>query len=497
MGQSGIILIVDDDPNGHEILKALLSIHDYQLAFASDGQEALEKAALLAPDLVLLDVMMPGMNGYEVCEKLRSDPHLSEVPVIMLTALNDPESRIQGFQAGADDFISKPFDRTELLARVQTTTRLNRYRRLLAERARFEWVAEHAETGFLLVNQDDVVIYANRQARLYLNMSSNCFDKLNNPEDPINEPFLTLVQQYYQCKPMEAWTTWPDPPPPETMRYLVRPETSSSHALWLQVERTDLPERLHTGQLIRLSDVTEQMNRKRQTWSFHSLIVHKLNTPLTGLINSLSFLSEDVEDMSHTEIRELSELALKNAYRLHEQVKDIWSYMRMPDIAQPGSGCNLSDIPHIVRQHSTDMGLQSVTLSGFEHMQEHNVVLSHQAVELIFREIFENAIKFHPSHTPTIEIYFSSHHENEITMQFYDDGISLSPEHITRAWIPYYQAEKEHSGEVPGMGLGLAMVATLLWNVGGRYSIINRTPGPGVIVELVIPIASQYIPDEC
>ncbi len=491
MEQSGIILIVDDDPNGHEILKALLSIHNYQLAFASNGKEALEKASLLAPDLILLDVMMPGMNGYEVCEKLRNDPHLSEVPVIMLTALNDPESRIEGFQAGADDFISKPFDRTELLARVQTTTRLNRYRRLLAERARFEWVAEHAEAGFLIVNKDDIVIYANYQARLYLNISSN------NPEDPVHKPFLAVVQQHYQCKPTEAWTTWPAPPPQKTMRYLVRPETHSSHALWLQVEHTDLPKQLHTGQLIRLSDVTEQMNRKRQTWSFHSLIVHKLNTPLTGLMNSLSFLSEDSEDMSPTEIRELADLALKNAHRLHEQVKDIWSYMRMPDSAQPSSVCHLSAIPHMVSQHNADMGLQSVTLSGFEDVKEYTLVLSHQSVELILREIFENTIKFHPTHTPTLEIYFSSANADELTVQFCDDGSSLSPEQLTHAWIPYYQAEKEYSGEVPGMGLGLAMVATLLWNVGGRYSIKNRTPRPGVIVELVIPIAKQHIPDEC
>jgi K+-sensing histidine kinase KdpD len=72
-----------------------------------------------------------------------------------------------------------------------------------------------------------------------------------------------------------------------------------------------------------------------------------------------------------------------------------------------------------------------------------------------------------------------------------DDGTTLSPEQLVKVWTPYYQAEKGFSGSVPGMGLGLAMIASLLWSVGGTYSMTNREPGPGVVVELVIPLAQQ------
>jgi putative two-component system response regulator len=78
------------------------------------------------PDLILLDVMMPGMDGFEVCRRLRADSVLGEVPILMITALDDRSSRLQGIQAGADDFITKPIDSVELLARVQGITRLNR-----------------------------------------------------------------------------------------------------------------------------------------------------------------------------------------------------------------------------------------------------------------------------------------------------------------------------------------------------------------------------------
>src|SRR5439155_5051996 len=130
----------------------ILQPHGYHLAFARNGAEALAQTAALAPDLILLDVMMPGMDGFEVCQRLRADPRMADIPVIMLTALDDRDSRLQGIAAGADEFLSKPFDRLELCTRVQTITRLNRFRRLLAERAKFERVVERAPVGILIVD---------------------------------------------------------------------------------------------------------------------------------------------------------------------------------------------------------------------------------------------------------------------------------------------------------------------------------------------------------
>ncbi|MCP4538988.1 MAG: response regulator [Chloroflexi bacterium] len=136
MDPASTILIVDDEPAMREALGYLLAAEGYDLAFAGDGVEALAKAKELVPDLILLDVMMPHMNGFEVCQRLRADPLLAEVPVILVTSRGDRDSRLQGFEAGADDYVTKPVDEIDLRARVRTTTRLNRYRRLLAEQAR-------------------------------------------------------------------------------------------------------------------------------------------------------------------------------------------------------------------------------------------------------------------------------------------------------------------------------------------------------------------------
>jgi len=125
------ILIVDDDSPTRETLTTLLADGSYELVTATNGTEALTIAPELLPDLILLDVMMPVVDGFEVCRRLRADSRLAEVPIIMLTALDDRASRLRGLEAGADDFLSKPFDGSELRTRVRTITRLNRYRRLV------------------------------------------------------------------------------------------------------------------------------------------------------------------------------------------------------------------------------------------------------------------------------------------------------------------------------------------------------------------------------
>lgn len=146
--QTSTILIVDDKPLNCQTLAALLHGQGYQLAFALNGFEALTQAAMLMPDLILLDVMMPGMSGFEVCQHLRANPLLAEVPIILITSLDDQKSRLEGLEAGADDFIPKPFNIIELQARVRTITRLNRYRSLREERQKLIQAYEETLTGW-------------------------------------------------------------------------------------------------------------------------------------------------------------------------------------------------------------------------------------------------------------------------------------------------------------------------------------------------------------
>ena len=131
-----MVLIVDDEYIGRETLQSVLEGEGYDLEMAENGLQAIEKAKELLPDVILLDVMMPGMTGFEVCRHIRNDPQIAEIPIIILTALDDRESLLNVLKAGADDFISKPFDRYELRARLLGITQLNRYQKLIQERAK-------------------------------------------------------------------------------------------------------------------------------------------------------------------------------------------------------------------------------------------------------------------------------------------------------------------------------------------------------------------------
>src|SRR3979411_219506 len=123
----GIILAADDNEANRELLSALLSTEGYQVVCAADGQQALARLDSDSIDLALLDVVMPRPTGFEVCQAMKSKPKTRLIPVILLTSLNSESDRITGIMCGADDFLSKPFNKHELLARVHSLLRLKRF----------------------------------------------------------------------------------------------------------------------------------------------------------------------------------------------------------------------------------------------------------------------------------------------------------------------------------------------------------------------------------
>ena len=120
----GTILVVDDNEANREFLQELLGLHGFKVRTAPDGRGALHELGRAQPDLVLLDVMMPGMNGFEVCEKIKASQEACLVPVILVTALSAREDRVTGIKAGADDFLTRPIDTPQLLARVTSLLKL-------------------------------------------------------------------------------------------------------------------------------------------------------------------------------------------------------------------------------------------------------------------------------------------------------------------------------------------------------------------------------------
>jgi CheY-like chemotaxis protein len=114
------VLIADDNPQGAELLEAYLSETDYEVQTAADGEETLRKIAEWQPDLILLDIMMPKISGFEVCKRLRKDPATAGIVILMITALDQPSDIERAVEAGANDFLTKPINKTDLMKRVRS-----------------------------------------------------------------------------------------------------------------------------------------------------------------------------------------------------------------------------------------------------------------------------------------------------------------------------------------------------------------------------------------
>jgi len=143
-----IILVVDDDQQNLELVQAYLEDVECETLAARDGIEALESVARAKPDLILLDVMMPKMSGFEVCRRLKNNPATSDIPVIMVTALNEFGDIERGIDSGTDDFVSKPINKLELLTRIRTMLKLKHLTdRLQRTMAYLSEVEKHSQTG--------------------------------------------------------------------------------------------------------------------------------------------------------------------------------------------------------------------------------------------------------------------------------------------------------------------------------------------------------------
>ncbi len=187
------ILLVDDSPTNLNVLSGFLGKFNYKLLFASSGERAIEVAEAAVPDMILLDVMMPGIDGYETCRRMKSSEKLNEIPVLFLSALDTVNDKVKGFESGGVDYISKPFQREELLARVKMHLELYRIR---SENRRYA-----NEMEALAQERARSLIHADRLATLGT-LSAGVAHEINNPATFISVGAQTLNKLWSDIEPL-------------------------------------------------------------------------------------------------------------------------------------------------------------------------------------------------------------------------------------------------------------------------------------------------------
>ncbi|MHC9539578.1 MAG: response regulator [Vulcanimicrobiota bacterium] len=209
------ILIVDDHPHNITLLKTYLKSTSYEIIEASDGPEALEKARTESPDLILLDVVLPGMDGYEVCTELKKDELTECIPILMMTALSDIKDKLKALDLGADDFLSKPFNQVELISRVRSLIRIKRLieRVRLKEREQVELAISLEKERILLEQEKKVhhifrdILLAITQNKLHLLLEPAELNLFQDAEKIGEIDMLVPLDMVTARKTIEKWLT--------------------------------------------------------------------------------------------------------------------------------------------------------------------------------------------------------------------------------------------------------------------------------------------------
>ncbi len=183
------ILVVDDEPNNFDVIETFLSEQDYQLYYASSGDSALSILETVKPDLILLDVMMPGIDGMEVCQRIKAMPEWESVPIIMVTALTSKEDLARCLNAGADDFIGKPVNSTELRARVNSMMRIKQ---------QYDSIKNLSN-----LQSQTIDVLQNSLKELSGNLASSLPHELNTPLNGIAGAIGILLEEYETMPPEE------------------------------------------------------------------------------------------------------------------------------------------------------------------------------------------------------------------------------------------------------------------------------------------------------
>ncbi len=459
------VLVVDDNPYALQTIKSALAGTGYVVETASNGVEGLEKAAKTPPDVVLLDLLMPGLNGIEVLHRLRATPGLAEVSIVVVTSLDDRATRLEALRAGADEFLGKPVNVPELKARLATLAKVNRYRRLAGERARLAWLAEGSSDGILLLHQDGTIAWANDAARKFL--------ALPPPPGDSGISFLDRARTLYTISPENAFDGWPEKPSSQIDRHLVRPASRSTPALWLQV---DLFDGGADGPSVCLRDVTAAVSSFRDSWTVGHILGHKLRTPLNGILGATGVILQDRKSLIREDLDEWISLLADASRRLEQHVQDILGFVERTAFTGPEAPCKASALPALA-QRAASLAGKDITLSvnmDAEVEKSSLLPISPGRLESVLFELFRNSLRAHPARKPRIDLRLFREEEGHLSLEVLDDGIHLPPEALEKLLRPCYQLEARPTGELPGTGLGLTYVALLVAEAGGVVRVQNR-----------------------
>lgn len=388
-----IILVVDDQPANLKVISSAIN-NEYILSIANSGDKALKVLEKVKPDLILLDIMMPEMDGYELCQKIKQDKRFEEIPIIFLTAKVDSEDIVKGFSYGAVDYITKPFNIKEVKVRIQNHLNLSRAKKII-------------------LNQKADIENQNYRLQQAQNVLHNRNEELIAAKDAIEENAYNLIITNQQLAESEEK---------------------------LQIANDEL----------------SRTNKEKD--KFFSILAHDLKSPFNGLIGILQIINDEKDSMSETERQELIAALLnsaKNVYALLENLLDWSRIQRKVTEFNPENFSPYMVVNNIIETVLPLLNAKSISINNNVD-EKLEVKADIMMISTVFRNLISNSIKF-TEFNGQIGIRVEEVSEEKITFAVQDNGVGISPKNLEKLFRIDEHITSIGTANEKGTGLGLIL----------------------------------------
>lgn len=504
------ILVVDDTPANLEVVMGLLSSEGYTVYAAASGQRALKQLQIGRPDLILLDIQMPGMDGLETCQKIKANVDTASIPIIFITAFSDAEKISQGFSIGAVDYITKPFQEAELLARVRTHLQLYSFSQSLEQRvlartaelknleARQRRLFETSPIGLALCRMDGSLIDVNVAYAAIIGHTINETLKLNywklTPEAYMADAMLQLEQleKTGRYGPCEKEYLHKDGHLVSVRLSGIIINQNGENFIWSSVEdisdRKVYEKRLETTNL-------ELIRASRMKDEFLATMSHELRTPLNSILGMTEGLQEEIfGTINASQLKALNTIE-RSSEHLLRLINDILDLSRMaadkvdltlePTAIAPICYASIEMVHYQAQQKGIQ--IQTTIPPGLPLF-----ILDDQRIRQVLINLLNNAVKFTPEGGQVSLIIcpqsvppvgYSSPAFLQITVN--DTGIGIAPDNMDDLFQPFVQIDSALNRQYEGAGLGLALVKQIVELHHGQVMVKSKVGvGSSFIVNL-------------
>jgi PAS domain S-box-containing protein len=500
------------------LLEVMLTPEGFVLLTAGSGEEALAMVAEHPPDLILLDVMMPGMNGYQVAARIKDDRATKNIPIIMVTALDDRNARMLGLRAGAEEFLTKPVDRGELCVRVKNLLRLKNYSDYFAQYSQMLEGQVALRTADLIERTKQAAVLSEQAALLDLAQDAIVVQDMQNrivfwsrgAEAMYGWPAAEAVGQAKHerltaqfSRPTEEievallrdgqWTgevihhKRDGAPITVVSRWALQRDPNGAPVRILTID-SDITERKKAEQVLAQSR-EDQLRFKDE---FLSHVSHELRSPLTAIKQFSSILLGGLAGELNTEQREYQEIVLKNVRQLQAMIDDLLEVTRL-ETGKLIVGPERVSVPDAVTDvFNTLQGSARIKGVTLTHELPADLPAAH-ADQTRLRQILiillDNAIKFTPAGgTAHLRAGLLADDPRFVRLDVSDTGCGISPAMAERIFERLYQESEHTDAGRKGLGLGLYICKELVTRQGGQIWVTSQ-PDKGSTFSFTLPVS--------